>query len=435
MLDRKKQQGYISKLLQKPVEHLVMNQAEDYRKIQEERYLIDRSIPAVDYGKGYRVGSEFWKQVEKVGDDITGIQMTLLQTERGYPPPIEHVGNPNVVQKEKGTSWECGRTTPVNYPWKKSQYLHHRKQQIEQVMNELDPHKPEMDYLQVVGSNKPVRLNEDDEQESLQDATITEMPEEDNLDPLRDQPDIPHQVIGPALLFDGFPARWTGDSCTHKDDIAHTARVTFEAFAGERITSCLQLVNDGTTTIYYDWKLIPKSNPLETVLSGNVQRFYFNTSSGVLLPGDTLKFPFVFKSPNAGIFSETWQLITRPAVHGGAALKVTLRGVALQEDKNKKVRNEIERELAHKQAQMAIKKIVDDLVEGIRTPERARSPIDAYITDEEIFERLNPGMHYTNDIVYELSQLYLEQFPEEEREDQQWDLSLTNEKNVFRDRR
>ncbi|XP_070535835.1 MYCBP-associated protein-like [Ptychodera flava] len=432
MIDRKRQQGYISKLLQKPVEHLVMNQAEDYRKIQEERYLIDRSIPAVDYGKGYRVGSEFWKQVEKIGDDITGIQMTLTQTERGYPPPVEHIGNPKVVQQEKGTTWQAGRSTPINYPWKKSQYLHQRKQQIQEVMEELDPYKPDLDNLQIVGSNKPLRFDEEAERESLQDATITEMPEEEDAqDPLRDQPDIPQPVIGPALLFDGYPARWTGDSYAAKGEIGHVARVTFEAFAGERVTSHLQLVNDGTTTIYYDWKLIPKSNPLETVLSGNVQRFYFNTSSGVLLPGDGLKFPFVFKSPNAGIFSETWQLVTRPALNGGCALQVTLRAVALQEDKNLKLRNEIERELSHKQAEMNIRKIVDDLVEGIRTPDRARSPVDAYITEEEIFERLNPGMHFTNEIVSELRSLYMEQFDEEERDGKEWDLSLGNMKDAF----
>jgi hypothetical protein len=29
-----------------------MNQADNYRAIQEDRYIIDRTIPAVDYGKG-----------------------------------------------------------------------------------------------------------------------------------------------------------------------------------------------------------------------------------------------------------------------------------------------------------------------------------------------------------------------------------------------
>ncbi len=46
----------------------------------------------------------------------------------------------------------------------------------------------------------------------------------------------------------------------------------------------------------------------------------------MILPGDTLKFPFVFKSPNAGIFTETWELMTRPTLCGGAPIRITLRG-------------------------------------------------------------------------------------------------------------
>lgn len=39
-------------LLQKNPEDLAMNAADNYRKIEEERYIIDRAIPAKDYGKG-----------------------------------------------------------------------------------------------------------------------------------------------------------------------------------------------------------------------------------------------------------------------------------------------------------------------------------------------------------------------------------------------
>ena len=42
----------LTDLLQKAPEDLVMNQADSYRGTQEERYLIDRTIPFVDYGKG-----------------------------------------------------------------------------------------------------------------------------------------------------------------------------------------------------------------------------------------------------------------------------------------------------------------------------------------------------------------------------------------------
>lgn len=64
--------------------------------------------------------------------------------------------------------------------------------------------------------------------------------------------------------------------------------------------------------------------------------------TGVILPGETMKFPFVFKSPNAGVFTEQWKFETRPVLCGGASLIVTLRGIALQEDKFQKEREQLE---------------------------------------------------------------------------------------------
>lgn len=64
--------------------------------------------------------------------------------------------------------------------------------------------------------------------------------------------------------------------------------------------------------------------------------------SGVLLPGQKLSFPFVFKSPNAGVFTETWALQTGPVLAGGRGIRVTLRAVAFQEDTNADKRDELE---------------------------------------------------------------------------------------------
>ncbi|XP_023932821.1 MYCBP-associated protein-like isoform X2 [Lingula anatina] len=427
MLERKKQQGYISKLLQKSEDTLLMNHGDNYRKKQEERYLIDRTIPSMDYGKGYRVGSEFWKQQERIGDDLEGMHMTLTQTERGYPPPIEHVGVPTMIKEEKGVYWSKP-STPVHYPWDRSAFLKQRKQQLQTVMDELDPHKPDMSSLAITGFKQgPKLVDKEDEREeprTMSEFEDSVLEDQENLDPLKDHPDVvPEPIFGPSILFAGRPARWTGDSYSFQGQQAFEARVTFEGYSGQRKTSFLEVVNNGTTSIYYDWKKLPKSNPFD-IVNSRVQRFYFNTSGGVILPGDTMKFPFVFKSPNAGVFTEQWQFETRPVVCGGASLVVTLRGVALQEDKFKHQRSEIEKELAHKQAEQIIRQIVDDVVEGVQTPDRARSPVDAYITREDIFERKNQGMHFSNETVTELNELYKNLFPEEERDDVEWDLSL-----------
>lgn len=451
MLERKRQQGYISKLLQKSPEDLAMNQADNFRKVQEQRYLVDRAIPGVDYGKGYRVGSEFWHQQEQFGDDLTGLHMTLTQAQRGYPPPVEHIGLPAVVKEEKGCEW-LGRTSPhVNYPWHKSQFLEQRKKQLQPYMDEMDPWKPDFDGLQVIGSNKPfqgdvtVKVAEQEGDDLEYDAYLDDLSGVKRVEPFEGEDEEGKEkeeeserksvlaqtegekapVFGPSLLFSGQHARWTGDSFSYKNEVGIEARVTFEAFTGDRVTSFLELVNDGTTSIYYDWKKMSKDNPFDLVQK-QVQRFYFNNASGVILPGETLRFPFVFKSPNAGVFSEQWNLETRPVVCGGAALLVTLRGVALQEDKFKEQREKLEKELVQRQAQQVVGQILYEMVSGIRTPERARSPVDAYITEEEIFRRNNPGLEYSHEHVAKLAEIYSQLFEEEVRAENVWSLSVAD---------
>ncbi|XP_046580766.1 MYCBP-associated protein-like isoform X2 [Haliotis rubra] len=441
MMQRKKQQGYISKLLQKSPEDLAMNQADNFRFIQEQRYIIDRTIPAMDYGKGYRVGSEYWKQQERFGDETVGIHMALTQTEKGYPVPVEHVGLPQTIRKEKGCPWSPSYTVPVFYPWHKAPFYEKRKKQLQSVIDELDPHQPDFNHLEVIGTNNPFRGRAEIES----DSGLTERAESEDRylgledgdegiqDPLKDHPDVyPEPVFGPSLQIAGQPARWTGDSHGFIGQPGIQARISFESYTGERITSYLEIVNDGTTSVYYDWKQLPKDNPFELV-QATVQRFYFNNSSGVILPGETMKFPFVFKSPNAGVFTEQWKFETRPVVCGGADLIVSLRGVALQEDIYQKQRQELEQDLQAKQANQVVTQILDELIDAIRMPDRPQSPVDAYITEEEIFRRHNQGMHYNHETVVELKQMYLQLFPEEERVGKFWDLCVQDLKDLVMD--
>lgn len=80
------------------------------------------------------------------------------------------------------------------------------------------------------------------------------------------------------------------------------------------------------------------------------------------------------------MFSEEWQLDTQPVLNGGAAIRVVLRGVALQDDLNVDKRKFVEKELEGRQARQIVQSIVQEILEGIRSPERPASPVDAYLT-------------------------------------------------------
>ncbi|KAH9508488.1 hypothetical protein Btru_055327, partial [Bulinus truncatus] len=429
MNDRKRQQTHISKILNKPLEELAMNQADNFRAIQEMRYLIDRSIPKIGYGKGFRDGSEFWNQQRLLGDDLHGIHMTLNQTQKGHPTPIEHVGLPQLVKAEKGCEWHGKTNVHFRYPWHRSEFLNHQLQQLQPYIDELSPWKPDFDYLQVIGSNKPYEKSDDStsDENGLSDNSYEGSGQfyedsKENQEPIKEiKPS--EFIFGPSLLIDGQLAQWTGDGTSHSNEIAFESRVTFEAFTEERVTSYLHIVNNGTTTIYYDWKKMTKDDPFD-LNKKPIQRFYFNNAPGVILPGETMKFPFVFKSPNPGVFTEQWNLETRPIVCGGAALLVTLRGFGIFQDKFKEQREKLERELLERQAKEICSRLLYELVNNIRTRERSPSPIDAYVTEEELFIRNNLGFQYEHDKISQLKELYSQLFPEEERAENVWSLSI-----------
>ena len=51
-------------------------------------------------------------------------------------------------------------------------------------------------------------------------------------------------------------------------------------------------------------------------------------------------------------------------------------------------------ELNTRQAEQIVHGILQEILDGIRSPDRPASPMDAYITDEEIFSRKNAGVLY-----------------------------------------
>lgn len=93
--------------------------------------------------------------------------------------------------------------------------------------------------------------------------------------------------------------------------------------------------------MYFSWQHLPRTNAVQTVLSGGTQRFYFDTRGGVILPGERMQFEFMFKAEKAGVFTERWSLQTGPVLCGGQPVLVSLTGIAYTEDLHAQRRSEI----------------------------------------------------------------------------------------------
>ncbi|XP_054077458.1 radical S-adenosyl methionine domain-containing protein 1, mitochondrial isoform X2 [Rissa tridactyla] len=404
MTMRKKQEKHLGEILQRPENELLMNTSEDYRQIQEERDLIDRCLPALLPGKGYRRGSEFWRQPERIGDEVTGLTMTLTQRECGYAEPVTHVGKPRSIQMEMGL--KPPKRIPFHLTWHKSLFLKERQQELKSVLKELDFYKPDLDGLEVIGKGQPFTSVST---EPFPPST----PSEESVtlsDSLRDCPSVvPEGVVGPSLDFCGQPARWIDGTTSRRDEIGIAARLTFETLVGEKAESSLMVSNDGTTAIWYDWMRLPQKIPSRETKGIRMPCFYFDIRSGVLLPGETRKFSFIFKSESAGIFSESWEFRTHPLLLGGALLQVTLWGIAVYEDIFADLREKLETDLAAREGAAVVEEYLKKhLVQPprVRTPERSPSPVDTYVTEEELFHWKNPEFHYQHQVVKRLHELW-----------------------------
>ncbi|NWU91495.1 MYBPP protein, partial [Upupa epops] len=400
MAIRKKQEKHLGEILQRPENELLMSISEDYRQIQEERDLIDRSLPALLPGKGYRRGSEFWSQPERIGDELTGLTMTLTQRERGFPPPVTHMGKPHTVQME--TSLKLPKRIPFHLTWDKSVFLKHRRQELKSVLEELEFYKPDLEGLEVIGKGQPFTSVST---EPFAHSATSE--ESETLDSLRDCSSVvPEAVQGPSLDFCGQPARWISCTDSFRDKIGIAARLTFETLAGEKAESSLTVSNDGTTAIWYNWMRLPQQIPSRETKGRRMPCFYFDTRPGVILPGETRKFSFLFKSETAGIFSESWGFRTHPVLLGGALLQVTLWGIAVYEDKLADLRKQLESDLAAREGAAIVRDTLKELLTRIRTPEHSPSPVGACVTEEQLFHQKNPELHYQHGVVQQLHQLW-----------------------------
>jgi hypothetical protein len=75
-------------------------------------------------------------------------------------------------------------------------------------------------------------------------------------DSLADYPDVvPDIVFGPSIMFGGQIARWTGGGMENGGIVALENRLNFETKAGKRVLATFEIVNCGSTVIYYDWRV------------------------------------------------------------------------------------------------------------------------------------------------------------------------------------
>ncbi|XP_029987550.1 MYCBP-associated protein [Sphaeramia orbicularis] len=420
MRQRRQQQDFLSGLLHRPVENLLMNQANSFRQTQEQR----EATPLIHSGYGYRVCSEFWSLPQRYGDEMSGITATLTKTEQGIREPVTWIGQPRSIHQESGLI-HSDTVRPASRTWDKKAYPKHQCQEYGEVVQNMDIKKPDIERLEVIGCGKPhcsPIVNKEKEDKQQKEKEKLDLQTDDDV-----QPEVMHI---PALRFCGKLATWTGNSTTHQGEVGISARMFFESLTGQISVSNMELHNEGSTAIFYNWQQIPLPQYLPHLLSKKRKRtyFYFNPSPGVISPGETQKVEIIFKSEEPGVKTELWQLNTHPLLLQGASIQVTMRGVALYEDKYEEERLLFERRLEKIVTEKICRSIVEEIVQGIHTPERPSSPAELYKTEEQEFLCKNPKMQYSEQPVDGLKSLWQAANP-----GASWDLCVNTLRQVLLD--
>lgn len=155
--------------------------------------------------------------------------------------------------------------------------------ELQPLINELADHRVQFSSLQVLGRNpllnetkiqetelKPIinefvvnstwanpKIYESEEKITENSENPYMIENSDSSDPFVEHPNIiPPPVFGPCIIFGGQTAKWTGSEPENLGLIALESRLNFETKAGKRVLATFEIINIGTSVIYYDWKVI-----------------------------------------------------------------------------------------------------------------------------------------------------------------------------------
>eukprot|EP00049_Salpingoeca_infusionum_P018682 m.358313 g.358313 ORF g.358313 m.358313 type:complete len:736 (-) comp18113_c0_seq1:2085-4292(-) len=419
------------------------------------REAIDRAMPSVESGKGFRAGSSFWQQqpVSK-----SGLSFTLTRAEKGALPDIELSGKP-------GFLYGLGKK-PIEprHGLVESQYLHDRMAMLDEELDSIVKYEPDIDSLVIVGKRySQVQLDatiaraksqadsgsvsedegsgedgafnegdhgldsgEDGEFASSQrpDTANSRVPEDDTgprleLRILHEDDDDDDMTLDPLRLQEqvrAFAEKEAAENPTGARRLSTVeplkpeegCRILFETVCGKKQGKGVRLINTGSTALHFRWRKVEYSNSLGRA-EDDVKRFFLDQEPGVILPGDTHIVQMRYLSPNPGVFTEDWTLLVHPCL-GGADPLLSLCGVSHApsnvSDEFKTVQQKFERDQVEAMVRGMLHGIISNLCPAVPTA----SPIDQWPSLAQQFVVLNPGLctesTYREEVEHSINMFY-----------------------------
>lgn len=230
--------------------------------------------------------------------------------------------------------------------------------------------------LEVLGTPIPIHFGND-----------TCMDLQDNTNRVVVEPDC-YPQLEVYSVYDPAPDCISSTPWEHS--IGH---LVLRAPAGIRTEATILVKNTGTSTLHLKWTKSTLENRLEVPLD-NFQRFFFNNTPCIIVPGDVLHIRVAFLSSNAGVFNESWHLEATPGV--GNSFLVGLCGMAASLDPERVKREAIQKRLELNAMLTYTRRFVGSLIDRAIAHSHARSNTGSAgplkTLEEDVFLSVNTGI-------------------------------------------
>eukprot|EP00164_Ancoracysta_twista_P005469 GFYU01007501.1.p1 GENE.GFYU01007501.1~~GFYU01007501.1.p1 ORF type:complete len:870 (-),score=308.69 GFYU01007501.1:334-2943(-) len=415
--------------LKKDVDDLVFNRMDEAREKKEEYEKVNQATPV-----HMRFGPDNWEmslrdaycKYAQIGGPLSGLYAPVMGDNQ--KADLEIIRNPIMEQRRKN------RTQAVDYKppkdWKNSEAFITRKQRLKRNLENLYPHQPTLESMQV-GGTAMLTVEKVKGQFNITDDVVIDLNSENpaDLEALAAQMAADAEKVEEV---EEVKVEQTGPQIETTDQT-----MIFNVYSGEVEKKTFTVTNTGSTAIYYAWEHVPHESIVEQSFGPEQRNFFQFDLEGVILPTQSKTFHFLFKSNVPGVFQSEYEFRTKPYLRTEFP-RVHLRGTALEDDYNILSRKRLEEQLDRNQAVHIVQDILYDIVEHeVRAPEVEYEPIVEINVTEEMFNTINAG---TN--VYYVASTYPQfvaladkafealNFPVDDR---RWDASVESLQELIQD--
>lgn len=349
--------------------------------------------------------------------------------------------------------------------WERGDYLRSRAEELRRELELLEPKKPEMEDLMVVGKS----FDSGDHKKVLtrtpvitySDVTHAEnLPRPNYLQNPDDRIALKIQdrefVLEGAFHFEKLSREKTAELLRSQDELDldryaysvfetnHVYKILrksrkvltwdlhFESRGNELTEQIFRFENRGSRTVHLDWRNVtPKFQPQIVRAERCRSPFYFDKDRFKILPGQKRDFKIWYRSEKPLVASETWKLLIEPRVYPDT-IHLRLWGTSSGETLKLRERNacqKIKDLIKCRVLDSTVREFIEEIIANAINKRYANDiPYDMFFLEADVFRVRNPMHHYHSLLVDELRTMWFETTANDES---CWNMSLEELRSIL----